>query len=138
MVLNLIYFISVSLGQTTCWRTIIIVIFSIHHSSLTCFVLNVAIRGSGVDHLIKLPPQTTSCCRLPLWIFYLLSVALSWPLGLFWWLIYTPRNCIWSYFKLYFLFFLIPRFSNSYVVYFYQHQGAWVFTSFSIKSKKKV
>ncbi len=37
-------------------------LFSLHLSSLTCCVWTVAIRGRGVDHLIRLLFRTTSCC----------------------------------------------------------------------------
>ena len=46
-------------------------LYSLHLSSLICCVLTVTIRGSGVDHLIKLPLWNTSCCRLPPCIFCL-------------------------------------------------------------------
>jgi hypothetical protein len=53
-----------------CWRAIILVV-SLHLYSLTCCVLTVTVRGSGVDHLIGLLLQTTSCCWMPPWLLYL-------------------------------------------------------------------
>ncbi len=53
-----------------CWRAIILVV-SLHLSSLICCVWTVAIRVSGVDHLIGLLFRTTSCCWMPPWLLYL-------------------------------------------------------------------
>ncbi len=53
-----------------CWRAIILVV-SLHLSSLICCVWTVAIRVSGIDHLIGLLFRTTSCCWMPPWLLYL-------------------------------------------------------------------
>jgi hypothetical protein len=49
-----------------------------HHSSFSpsllldmLCLLTVAIRGSGVDHLIGLPLWTPSCCWMPPWLLFL-------------------------------------------------------------------
>ncbi len=87
-----------------CWRAIILVV-SLHLSFLICCVWTVAIRASGVDHLIGLLFRTRSCCWMPPWFLYLplplvlVAVHLEDLLFTFWryltltnaqWLYYTP------------------------------------------------
>ncbi len=62
VVLNLIWFISVIFQSANLVEEPSFLLFSLHLSSLTCCVWTVAIRGSGVDHLIGLLFRTTSCC----------------------------------------------------------------------------
>ncbi len=85
-----------------CWRAIILVV-SLHLSSLTCCVLTVAVRGSGVDHLIGLLLRTTSCCWMPPWLLFLppplVLVAVHLKIfHLLFWSYLTPQYAQWLYY----------------------------------------
>jgi hypothetical protein len=79
-----------------------LVFFSLHHSSLTCCVWTVAIRGSGVDHLIGFLLRTTSCCWIPPWLLYLppplVLVAIHLKIfHLLFWSYFTSQYAQWLY-----------------------------------------
>ncbi len=103
VVLNLICSISVIFQYANLVEEPSSLLFSLHHSSLTCCVWTVAIRVSGVDHLIGLLLRTTSCCWMPPWLLYLATplVLVAVHLNIFHLLseaTFTPQYAQWLYY----------------------------------------